>query len=77
MMACATIVMPEQQGIDKYYDCVNGNCVETTGGQYKNDPLCSGKCTAATTPPKDNTMMYIIGAAALLGAALLFGGNKK
>jgi hypothetical protein len=73
MMACTQVTISQQGGIDKYYDCVDGKCIEKSGGQYKNDALCAGKCAA---PPQDNTMTYILLAAGILGAALLFGGKK-
>jgi hypothetical protein len=72
MMACAQVTITQQGGVDKYYDCVDGKCIEKSGGQYKNDATCAGKCEV----PKDNTMTYILLAAGILGAALLFGGKK-
>lgn len=84
-MTCTTVTVGEVVG-DKYYDCVDGKCIEKVGGQYKNDPTCAGKCAAAAAlapapapapvPTVDNTGTYILFGAIALGAALIFGGKK-
>ena len=67
-MVCTTMTIGT---IEKKYDCINGICVESAGGQYT-EPTCAGACK----PAGDNTGLYILGAAALLGAYFLFGGKK-
>lgn len=66
-MICSQITV-EQTGNN--YDCVNGTCTKTVGGQYT-EPTCAGACKK-----KDNTEMLVLAGVALLGAYLLFGGKK-
>ncbi len=41
---------PPPDPTDKYYNCISGQCKQTTGtAGYKNDPACGGTC--AVTPP--------------------------
>lgn len=52
----------------KKYACVSGTCTESATGTYT-EPTCAGVCK----PQGDNTGLYVLGAAALLGAYLIFG----
>lgn len=67
-MICSQVTVGD--GTTKNYDCVNGTCVESTGGQYSEN-TCAGACKK-----KDDTSMYIIGGAIVLGLAWLLGSKK-
>ena len=58
----------------KKYACINGTCQEALGGPYT-EPTCGGTC-GQPQPGGDSTLL-IFGAAALLGAFLIFGRDKK
>ncbi len=70
-MTCTSVTVSSVVPEDKYYDCVNEECIEKIGGQYKNDPKCAGKCK-----PKDNTEMIIALGLAAVAAMALFGSKR-
>ena len=65
-MICSQIEVTE-----KRYECVNGTCTETVGGQYT-EPTCAGNCK----PAGGDSSLYILAAVGLGLAYLLFGRDK-
>ncbi len=68
-MICSQVTVDD--GTTKNYDCINGVCTETLGGQYT-EPTCAGACK----PSGDNTSLYILAAVGVGLAYLLFGRSK-
>lgn len=68
-MICSQVTI-EEPGTGKQYDCINGVCVESSGGKYT-EPTCAGACKK-----KDDNGSYIIMGVGILALAWLLGGKK-